>query len=255
MLKFVHLSDLHLVKEGEMLHGLDPALQLEGCVSEIIRTCSDADFCVVTGDLTHNGEVAAYWRARQQLLRLPMPVHILLGNHDRRCEFRTVFPEIPAPGGFIQSVIHTSAGRMILLDTHEPDSAAGRLCATRLNWLAQQLAESGPDPVCLFLHHPPLDVGFKRMDAIRLKEAEALWDVLVPFRTRLRHLFFGHLHRAISGSWRGLPFSGVRGTSHQIALDFTTEDHAPVSFEAAGFGIVRIDEQNIVVHHADVRPA
>ncbi len=99
MLKFVHLSDLHLVNDGEMLHGLDPALQLQDCVSEIIRTCSDADFCVVTGDLTHNGEVAAYWRARQQLLRLPMPVHILLGNHDRRVNFGACFPRYRLQAG------------------------------------------------------------------------------------------------------------------------------------------------------------
>lgn len=65
-------------------------------------------------------------------------------------------------------------------------------------------------------------------------------------------LKFVHLPRSIAASWRGWPFSGVRGTSHQIALDFTTQGAAPVSFETPGYGLVLIDEECVIVHFTEV---
>lgn len=50
----------------------------------------------------------------------------------------------------------------------------------------------------------------------------------------------------------GSPFTGVRGTNHQIALDFVTRGIAPVSFEAPGYGVALIDNESIVVHFAEV---
>ncbi|SIQ01779.1 diethylphosphate phosphodiesterase [Rhizobium sp. RU35A] len=254
MFKLLHLSDLHLTPPGVALHGLRPDMQLECCVSDILADHADADLCVVTGDLTHDGLPLAYHEVRRQLMRLTMPVHVMIGNHDDRTAFRSVFPEACAADGFVHQVIDTDAGRMVLLDTHEPGSAGGRLCEARLASLRARLAESGSDPVYLFTHHPPVRVGLQRMDAICLRDAEALMAALLPFRERIRHLFFGHLHRAVSGTWRGLPFSGVRGTSHQIALDFTTPHVAPVSFETPGYGVVFIDTDSIVVHHAEIKP-
>ncbi|MGE6742085.1 phosphodiesterase [Allorhizobium pseudoryzae] len=251
MFKLLHLSDLHLKPPGVVLHGLHPDLQLQRCVSHILAEHADADLCIVSGDIAHDGEPLAYREARGQLKRLPMPVHVMIGNHDDRAALGAEFPEACAADGFIHRVIETVVGRMVLLDTQDPGSAEGRLCEARLAWLRARLAENDQAPVYLFAHHPPVPVGLQRMDAIRLRDAEAFMAALLPFRDRLRHLFFGHLHRAISGTWRDLPFSGVRGTSHQIALDFTTPDIAPVSFETPGYGVALIGADSIVVHHAD----
>lgn len=255
MLKFVHLSDLHLVPTGQELHGLRPGECLARCVSHIAREHGDAEFCVVSGDLTHNGDPLAYAEAGRLLARLPMPVHLMLGNHDDRGAFRKAFPSHPSDqSGFIQQVVDTSVGSLILIDTLEGGRAEGRLCQQRLEWLGEKLDDCS-DPVFLFLHHPPVSVGFDRMDHIRLQDADELASVLELSNASVRHPFFGHLHRNIAGSWRKWPFSGVRGTSHQIALDFTTIGYAPVSFEAAGYAVVRIDADCVVVHFADVQGA
>lgn len=256
MLKLVDLSDLHLTVPGPNLHGLYPDRQLERCVAHITREHGDADLCIVTGDLTHDGNALAYGDVARHLQRLPMPVHLMLGNHDSRAAFRAAFPLEPCDeNGFVQQVIDTPVGRMILLDSHEPDHAEGRLCEKRLAWLRDRIEESSPAPLFLFVHHPPFPVGFRRMDDIRLYDAEALWVLVSLAGQRLRHLFVGHLHRAISGSWHGLPFSGVRGTSHQIALDFSDKDFAPVSFETPSYAVVLIDDETVVVHLAEVTAA
>lgn len=68
----------------------------------------------------------------------------------------------------------------------------------------------------------------------------------------MRHLFIGHLHRTVAGSWHGIPFSGVRGTSHQVALDFVTAGVVPVSFEAPGYAVVMLSPEAVVVHFEEV---
>ena len=252
-MKFIHLSDLHLVAPGKLLHGLDPVQELERCVASIRAHHADAALCVVTGDLTHDGEPAAYDAVRRCLARLPMPVHLMIGNHDDRAAFRAAFPRAPVDSaGFVQQAFGTDAGRFVLLDTHEPRRADGALCRRRLDWLDAELRVDLAAPLLLFLHHPPFCVGLQRMDRIRLWDRGPLLDTLRPYLPRVRHLFIGHLHRTIAGSWHGIPFSGVRGTSHQIALDFDTADVAPVSFEAPGYGVVALSPEAVVVHFEEL---
>jgi len=66
------------------------------------------------------------------------------------------------------------------------------------------------------------------MDEIRLIDSEPFADLVVG-RPNIKHLFFGHLHRPLSGSWRGIPFSNVLGTNHQVELSFTKVGLVPVA--------------------------
>jgi len=220
--------------------------------TEVRTAVGDAAFCVVSGDLTHDGDPLGYSEAARILSCLPMPVHLMIGNHDDRGTFREALHSAPYDQhGFAQQVIDTSAGRLVLLDTREHGRPEGRLCEQRLEWLSEKIAAC-PDPIFLFLDHPPLSVGFGRMDSIRLQDVDALAAVLERSNATIHHLFFGHLHRNIAGSWRKWPFSGIRGTSHQIGLDFTTQGYAPVSFEASGYAVVRVEAESVVVHFAEV---
>ncbi len=76
----------------------------------------------------------------------------------------------------------------------------------------------------LFLHHPPMAMGISPMDRIPLLNAPELAETLAPHRARIRHMFHGHLHRPLGGSWMGIPFTSLRGTAHQVALDLSPRD-------------------------------
>jgi len=67
----------------------------------------------------------------------------------------------------------------------------------------------------------------------------------------VRHLFFGHVHRPISGSWHGVPFSTLRGTNHQVWLDFAAKGDIPGSHEPPAYGVVLINHETVVVHSHD----
>ena len=100
------------------------------------------------------------------------------------------------------------------------------------------------------MHHPPFDVGLASMDAIGLKDAAAFEAVLAPHRHRVRHLFFGHVHRPISGSWCGVPFSTLRATNHQVAFDLHAAE-IPGSFEPPAYAVVLAHAQQTLVHNHD----
>jgi 3',5'-cyclic AMP phosphodiesterase CpdA len=85
--KLVHITDPHLVTPGESLYGTDPYERLGLCLDDVLEHHAEAAFCVITGDLAHLGELAAYHGLARQLERLPMPTFPLLGNHDMRAPF------------------------------------------------------------------------------------------------------------------------------------------------------------------------
>lgn len=59
-MKFIHFTDLHLVPRGEKLWGFDPVARFEACLSDLAKFHADAEFCVISGDLTDRGDIASY---------------------------------------------------------------------------------------------------------------------------------------------------------------------------------------------------
>lgn len=251
-MKLVQITDLHLVPEGDELYGLDPRLRFRACVADINAHHADADLCVITGDLTHFGDEESYALLGEELNMLSVPWQLLVGNHDNRKNFRRWFPEMPVDeNGFVQTVWETAEGMFVFLDTLEQGAHAGSYCDRRQAWLRDQLEQSGDGPVYLFMHHPPMKVGIRSLDQVGLMQSQKFQETLAPYREKIRHIFFGHVHRPLSGSWCGIPFSALRGTAHQCWLDFDAKDQPPGSHEPAAYGIILIDKLTTLVHVHD----
>jgi 3',5'-cyclic AMP phosphodiesterase CpdA len=252
MLKFIHLTDTHLVHPGRALYGTDPMWRLQQAVASIQAEHSDAAFVIVTGDLTHRGEAEAYAALREVLSPLPMRVHLLLGNHDDRGRFLNAFAADTHvdENGFVQYAFEAGGLRHVALDSHEPGVAWGVFCERRARWLAQQL-EGDDLPVHLYIHHPPFAVGIEAMDRIALRDSRTLRSALAPHRARIRHLFFGHLHRPLAGSWWGIPISTMRGTNHQVALHLADSVRVGGSQEPPQYAVVLADAEQTLVHLHD----
>ncbi len=253
-MKLIHLTDTHFVPRGQTLYGGDPRDTLERAVADINHNHADADLAVVTGDLTHWGEPEAFASLADTLSDLIPPLRLLIGNHDARDTFATWFPDQPRDRhGFVQSVMQTSVGRLIFLDTNLAGSHAGWFCETRRDWLRAELeaAEAAGAPVFLFMHHPAFPIGLAPLDRISLQEPEKFAAVVAPHARRIRHLFFGHIHRPLSGSWLGIPISSLRAMNHQCSLDFTASDAIAGSFEPPAYAVALIDPDRVIIHTHD----
>lgn len=248
-MKFIHLTDPHVISGGLPLYGRDPAAGLAAAIADINTRHGDAELVAITGDLTNWAERSSYETVAELIRPLSIPSVLLLGNHDDRANFRAVFADgLDDGAGFVQGVRQTSAGTFVFLDTHEPGKAGGTYCAARRAWLEKTLAETD-GPLFLFMHHPPFPVGIAYMDAIALQDADAFADIVRPHAGRIRHLFFGHIHRAIAGSWLGIPISNMRGTSHQVWLELTGRtDTIRTGPEQPAYGVVLVDDDHVMVH-------
>jgi 3',5'-cyclic AMP phosphodiesterase CpdA len=249
-MKFVVLSDTHLVQAGGRLHALDPAANLAQAVHVINRDHGDIAFVVINGDLTHLGECAAYEVLKSALGRLHVPAILLVGNHDLRAPFRTVFPNADDDGhGFVQSIRVLDEMTLITIDTLDEGATthAGRLCEKRLRFLESALGDAPRDrPVLLFQHHPPTDTGLPSMDSIKLYHAEDEWAIFERIRLP-DFMFFGHVHRPVTGIWRGIPFHIQRAVSHQVGFDLQTWRSIPGTHEPPDYSLVTVIGRDITI--------
>ncbi len=254
-LRFIIVSDLHLVPPGEPLYGLDPVAHLARAVELIGRDHGDAAFLVLLGDLTHAGQEGAYAALAETLALLTMPLIPMTGNHDSRELMRAALPATDRdPNGFVQALRVYPEASVVTLDTLDEDlgTAAGSLCAARLDFLREALSEAPADrPLLLFQHHPPFDTGLAGMDRIRLTNPEEEWAVISATR-RPDYLFLGHIHRPVSGLWRGIPFHIQRGLAHQIALTLGGSEKNRGTHEGCDYAVVDVGAEGVVIHHRPV---
>jgi 3',5'-cyclic AMP phosphodiesterase CpdA len=238
-------------------NGINPIQRSSSAFRHMQKNHPDADLLVITGDLAHAGEVEAYEILKSQLSALHIPTQLMIGNHDVRENFISVFPDTKTDGqGFVQSVMDWPGHRLIFLDTLNappydyPMFHSGMLCAHRLEWLRSQLATAGDRSCILFMHHPPHDTGFEIMDKIKLQNGPEFYDLIGQF-ANVKHIFCGHVHRTISGSHNGVPFSVFKSTVGQtpMLLDLT-DGHMEVP-EPAAYGILLLHDDGILVHTDD----
>lgn len=247
-MKIIHITDFHLVAPGEELWGLDPIERLEGCLSDITRWHGDADFCVMSGDLTNKGDPEAYAWLAERLASFPLKTFLIPGNHDERAAMAKAFPHMERDeNGFIQYVHNTPEGVFLFLDTLKGPVSEGEYDPERRAWLAEQLKAVRGRPVWVFMHHPPFDVGIPYMDRIKLEEPDAFADVLTA-HDDIRHIFFGHVHRAAYVNWRGIPCTCLPGTNHQIPLLRESIGGTSYSVEPPMYGVVLINDGQTLVH-------
>lgn len=249
MLKFLVLSDLHLVPEGAVSNGLDTADRLAQAVDSINRLHGDADFCLIAGDLADRGEARAYERLRDVLAPLSIPSHLTLGNHDDRTVFLQVYGEGEADeNGHINKVVDLKGYRVIMLDSSEPGHGhGGLLCDQRLEWLRARLSEAADRPVIVVLHHHANDLSLP-VDRIKLDQPERFIAALKT-HPDVRQVIAGHVHITSTAFHHGIPFTTIAGSHYNVGLHLPGREGPQARLEGpAQYAVVLADEDQVLVH-------
>jgi 3',5'-cyclic AMP phosphodiesterase CpdA len=243
MIKLAQISDLHITP-GEPLFGkVDTAKFLVRAVEKLRQLRPDA--VIATGDLVEGGSVVEYERLRGLLEPLGMPVHLVLGNHDSRANFRGVF----GGGDFIQFTFDVGELRVIALDTNDPGNSGGRLCASRRAWLAAQLDAAAGRPVIVAQHHPPFVTGLPFMDSCGLDAEDAREEAAILARhSNVERVICGHVHRNMHARFGGTIAMTAPSVAHQAALILEGSALA-MTFEPPGLALHVWTGGGLVTHH------
>ena len=134
-MKFIHITDVHLVGDKGALNGLVPFVHLDACLNDVVQWHRDASFCVISGDLAEFAETNAYQALKMRLSSFPLPCFLMIGNHDNRTVFQSVFPKHPKDSnGYIQHRFEKNGCVFLFLDTKKEGCGVheGQLCADQI---------------------------------------------------------------------------------------------------------------------------
>jgi 3',5'-cyclic-AMP phosphodiesterase len=251
LMLIAQITDLHVTRRGWLCSGkVDTGHHLRAAIKRICTLAPAPDLVIVTGDLVDRGEREEYRELRRLIEPLPMPVFVIPGNHDDRDELQRAFADqryLRRAEGFLHYAIEDWPLRLIALDTVVQGEMGGELCADRLSWLERVLSAEPTKPALIFMHHPPFVTGLTGMDAIGLKGAAAMADI-VGRHPEIQLITAGHMHRAIQRRVGGTIAATCPSTAHQITFDLDCA--APVSFtlEPPAFQLHLWDGDGLVTH-------
>ncbi|GAA3413744.1 metallophosphoesterase family protein [Paenibacillus hodogayensis] len=244
---FVHITDIHLSKPGKQpLFGLTMSDKLHRVFTYIGKLETKPAFVVISGDLTHDGDLEDYRFLRSFLQEeeraLGVPIHVALGNHDTREPFREGYlEEEPSDASYYYS-FRNAGLRVVVLNTQVPGTHDGRLDAEQLDWLKQELAEPAPVGTILVHHHPVVLTPTAMMDSHLLQNPQDLAAAIEG--SDVIGLLSGHIHFHNVGALGGVPCASADGVA--FGLDPIAEGVMRM-LDRSGFNFVLVKNGQMIV--------
>lgn len=221
MATVLHLTDSHIAAAEDF------ALKGVGVRESLLRVLAHAaqhqgvpDLLLATGDLSQDGSEAAYrWLARS-FKPAASRLAALAGNHDDPARLAAALP--------MPKQLLLDGWCIILLHTQVTDAEGGHVDEAELAFLERALDASSM-PTLIALHHPPVALGSRWLDAIGLDNAGDLWDI-IEHRQQVRAVLFGHAHQAFDARRGAIRLLGTPSTCAQFrpqAVDFALDTKPP----------------------------
>lgn len=235
------LTDLHL--PSGFAHTPNAARTLTRALARAQMLGASA--FLLTGDLINNGTTADYDALFGSLKQTGKPFFALAGNHDVSFEHNAHLPydkrfltpplaaNLPDKRLISNAVLPFSGFNLIILDSTVLGKEHGFLTDNTLDFLARTLTQNLKIPTIIALHHPPVTVGSAWIDALGLKNPQALASV-VQSLSNVTAIVAGHVHQATI-----LPFAGTQVyTAPALSRQFLPNSDAfALDNKAAGFAL------------------
>lgn len=218
----LQITDVHLRADPDrMLLGVDTADSLRAVLRQAMAEGAPAAL-LVTGDVSHDPEPAAYERFTGIVAEhFQGPMLCLPGNHDLSAPMRGLLSE--------PCVLHLPGWDVIGLDSHVDDMTEAGVSEEDLASLRACLGNAGGRHVLIATHHPPVDVGCPWLDKDRIQNAPELLE-LCSEHASVKGMVFGHAHQVVESVHKDIVLLGTPSTCFQFAPNtqtFSVDDSMP----------------------------
>jgi 3',5'-cyclic AMP phosphodiesterase CpdA len=180
-MRLVQLSDIHI-------GSLFMQTTFDAVVDEVNKLKPDA--IVITGDLTDEGILPQYEKARSEIRRLQCPnIIVVAGNHDYRHTgyllFKKFFPS--------KSVYEFDDAVILTLGTARPDRDEGEVGYRQNLWMEKTLAKYENKVKIVAMHHHLVGIPDTGTDKILILDAGDVLRTCLEAKVNL--VMCGHKHR------------------------------------------------------------
>ena len=251
MIKFIHITDLHLSHpdlDDPNLHS-----DTEGAFREIIKAIllmeEKPNFVVLSGDLTNTGEKKSYQLLKDLLKPLSTPVILAIGNHDKRESFHEIFNGAVSSDPYFHDNIYSGL-HVITLDSSIPGRIAGEICNEQFKYLKKALKKHEENPKLLVIHHPPkIDPDGLPWGSLSMESTLRLDNVLRGYN--IVGILAGHIHINRVSHWNSIPVCVSNGLHSSI--DILETKHLKI-LEGSSFSICVLRDSGLSVSYVPVNP-
>jgi len=263
VVRFLHISDTHLHTDPEyILYGHHVRHNVAALIDTLNALPYPVDFVLHTGDVTDDAALESYQVTKALFATLRLPIYYLSGNHDHAPTLQRELLGIDQPIDRYDYSFTIGDVQFIALDSFGLRQPGGYLTDTQLANLRRVCTPDG-GPIAIFVHHQPLPLRVPWLDEITSMPSEMLisnhaefWDAIRPAASRLRGVFYGHIHRSSQTVRGGVLFSSAPSAVAQLKTWPEQRTPEPAAEEAAGYCLVTIeDDRTIVQQYSFARPA
>lgn len=232
----IQLTDLHLSVANECPFEVDVRANFLTAIVKI--KLLQPDLLVISGDLCYDiGLAEIYLWIKQHLDALPFPYRLIPGNHDDTQVMVDCFGlKNTSEDGQLFYKVDGFPQPILFLDTQDYT-----LPKLQIDWLATQLSDL-KEPLCLFMHHPPMEMGVPFMDQNHaLKNSDAVLNLLLAYPYPIT-IFTGHYHVDKSTRYKNIDIHITPSTFFQI--DWFKEAFA-LDHKRCGFRSIQLEKDKI----------
>lgn len=198
---WVLFSDPHIAENpAEISRKVNMAEHFRRAVTEVLALEKRPAGLLVNGDCAYNkglaGDYATFSGLLKPLSAAGIPLHLTLGNHDDRANFRAGLKGEGGAKSLLESkqvsIIEGKRANWFVLDSLDlPMVTPGKLGDEQRAWLAKALDARKEKPAIVAVHHN-LEFGTPEK-ASGLLDTKELFELLYP-RKHVKALIYGHTH-------------------------------------------------------------
>ena len=196
MLKFIHLTDIHLpANETDILYGIN-IHSVVYQIAEKISQIKDVDCIIITGDIANKGDYNSYIALDDAVKDIDVPIFWVQGNHDFSEVMLQVSSKVKIKSDKSFSIKNT---KFILLqsvmrdeDDLSQNKGRGFLFNYEMNFLERELEENNFDNYVIALHHPPVLSNY--WTDRRILDNRLEFISLIEKFPKVKVVLYGHQH-------------------------------------------------------------
>ena len=217
------LSDTHIAADATTItREVDLTNHLQRAVTGVLSLMDRPAGVFVNGDCALKdgqlGDYVTFASIIKPLITSGFPLHLTLGNHDDRKNFRAALikKSTPVLESKHVSLLESRRANWILLDSLDKTNITpGLLAEEQRDWLTRTLDAHADKPALIMVHHDPNITGAEKTSG--LVDTPELWEIIAP-RRQVKALIFGHTHR-----WEFREANGI----HLVNLPAVAYNFAP----------------------------